>query len=518
MSVSHTTTHVTDAKARLARQFKGKARIEALVAALAQQNQDLEDALYELLTQRWLSAAVGVQLDGIGQIVGESRLGKDDATYKLHIAARILINLSTGTPEELIAIVRLLIGAGKTIEYVPEYPAAQTLKIDTLLPSAGSTVADLIVQARSGGVGTKLEWWETEPVFGFLGATGDTEGFAGLLGDFASISPFTGEAYGCAADCLGGLFLLASTSGRLATSPDGSAWTERTNPAADVINCFAYGTSGYVLGGDNSACASSPTGGVWTSRNAQFSGEHILTGIYGGGFYVLAGSSGMLSRSADGRTWVAKTSQFGTSQINCIGHDGTNFIIAGASGKLSTSPDGDVWTSRTSQFDTRDILALACSANLSVIVGAGGMCGISLDHGATWSLIEAGFGTDTILDVAYWPERELFVLVGQAGKIVTAVYGGMPALQESGTTEDLSKVRCGGSSIRAVGSAGTLIASDNGTDWRVIETDWGEDLQILAGGAGRFVLSDGIAGVNYGKSTDSIVGAGGGTLAYVEGT
>jgi len=517
MSVSHTTTHVTDAKARLARQFKGKARIEALVAALAQQNQDLEDALYELLTQRWLSAAVGVQLDGIGQIVGESRLGKDDATYKLHIAARILINLSTGTPEELIAIVRLLIGAGKTIEYVPEYPAAQTLKIDTLLPSAGSTVADLIVQARSGGVGTKLEWWETEPVFGFLGATGDTEGFAGLLGDFASISPFTGEAYGCAADCLGGLFLLASTSGRLATSPDGSAWTERTNPAADVINCFAYGTSGYVLGGDNSACASSPTGEVWTSRNAQFSGEHILTGIYGGGFYVLAGSSGMLSRSADGQTWVAKTSQFDTSEISCSCWDGTAFIVAGTDGKISTSPNGDTWTARTSQFDTTDILALAGSATLAIAVGSGGLCSISLDHGATWTLVEAGFGTSAILDVIYCTQLDLWIFVGEGGKIRTSQYPNPTVERTSGTTQDLTKIRCGGSSIRVVGDAGTLLSSCDGTTWHVITTGWAEDVHILAVGAGAFVLSDGTADLHYGRSVDSIVGDGG-TLAYVEGT
>ena len=60
------------------------------------------------LQQRVVGVAVGAQLDVLGRIVGEARLGDPDANYRLRIKAGILLNVSSGTPEELLAIFRLL--------------------------------------------------------------------------------------------------------------------------------------------------------------------------------------------------------------------------------------------------------------------------------------------------------------------------------------------------------------------------------------------------------------------------
>ena len=66
------------------------------------QIQDLEDSSFEVLLNRWIDTAVGVQLDGVGAIVGEAREGRGDDEYRLAIKARIQINFSEATPEDIL--------------------------------------------------------------------------------------------------------------------------------------------------------------------------------------------------------------------------------------------------------------------------------------------------------------------------------------------------------------------------------------------------------------------------------
>jgi len=61
-------------------QFDDGTRIEALVRALAKPLNGAQSALLQLLEGRWLDTAEGVQLDGIGDIVGLPRV-IDDVTY-----------------------------------------------------------------------------------------------------------------------------------------------------------------------------------------------------------------------------------------------------------------------------------------------------------------------------------------------------------------------------------------------------------------------------------------------------
>jgi hypothetical protein len=55
-------------------QFDGKPKLEALVRALLKPAQGIQGALRDLFEKRWLDAAQGSQLDGIGEIVGLSRV------------------------------------------------------------------------------------------------------------------------------------------------------------------------------------------------------------------------------------------------------------------------------------------------------------------------------------------------------------------------------------------------------------------------------------------------------------
>lgn len=97
---------VAAALARLCEQFKNKTNIASLVTALVGPAQTIESALWQLLTQRRVSTAIGSQLDALGKLVGQLRNGASDSDYTRYISARIRTNISRGRIEDLIAIAK----------------------------------------------------------------------------------------------------------------------------------------------------------------------------------------------------------------------------------------------------------------------------------------------------------------------------------------------------------------------------------------------------------------------------
>lgn len=109
MATEHVTDHVARALARLPQQFRGKTNVEALLSALVGPGQDLEDALYALLTERDVDTAVGQQLDDLGGIVGEARQGRNDDDYRRFVRARISVNKSKGTALDVLTVASLVL-------------------------------------------------------------------------------------------------------------------------------------------------------------------------------------------------------------------------------------------------------------------------------------------------------------------------------------------------------------------------------------------------------------------------
>lgn len=101
--------HITDAISRLPAQFGSKRKIVAMLTAFVRPAAAIEDALYQLMTQRWIDTAYGVQLDTLGDIVGQLRAGLTDNEYRLYLSARIATNKSRGGREDLIRIARLIV-------------------------------------------------------------------------------------------------------------------------------------------------------------------------------------------------------------------------------------------------------------------------------------------------------------------------------------------------------------------------------------------------------------------------
>ena len=83
-------------------QYRDKPKFKGIIESMNAQADDLETAIFEIRDNFWLETSEGVQLDVIGIIVGEERLGKSDTDYRNAIKSRIIINNGSGESETII--------------------------------------------------------------------------------------------------------------------------------------------------------------------------------------------------------------------------------------------------------------------------------------------------------------------------------------------------------------------------------------------------------------------------------
>lgn len=95
-------------------------RIFNFITPFINQVQEIENMLDDLRKKRWVFSAEGIQLDGIGDIVGLERNGMTDDAYRVAIINKILLNISSGQPEALIEYLNyILAGDSELIELQP---------------------------------------------------------------------------------------------------------------------------------------------------------------------------------------------------------------------------------------------------------------------------------------------------------------------------------------------------------------------------------------------------------------
>jgi len=186
--------HVARAKVRLAYRFQ-KPRILGFVEALVKPIQNFENVAWQVFAERNVDNAVGVQLDQIGEKVGQPRLGYLDDAYRRLIRARISANKSNGTVNDLIRISNLVIDdPAASIVVTQFFPASVRVFVDGL--ALDEDTADILIgflrKAVAAGVRVTLEYLTAAPSasFGFAGLGGP--GFASVLapspgGKFASV-------------------------------------------------------------------------------------------------------------------------------------------------------------------------------------------------------------------------------------------------------------------------------------------------------------------------------------------
>lgn len=145
--------HCPEGLTRFLEVFKDKPRLETFLCIFLDQVQLAENALYELFTERTLDVAVGVQLDGLGDIVGQGRQDQTDGVYRRFIRVRILVNRSDGKLEQLYEIVILAMGNDPVVRIHEHYPAGMVVHVDTPLEDlTGLELFGILHDAKGGGV------------------------------------------------------------------------------------------------------------------------------------------------------------------------------------------------------------------------------------------------------------------------------------------------------------------------------------------------------------------------------
>lgn len=114
--------HTSEALARLTSQYDNATNLKALLQVDAERAQVLEEAIYGQLTKHWIADAEGLQLDKLGDILGEARQGRNDTDYRAALIVKAIFNTSSGTPNQIIEF--LQIATGTTDIYLVETPPA----------------------------------------------------------------------------------------------------------------------------------------------------------------------------------------------------------------------------------------------------------------------------------------------------------------------------------------------------------------------------------------------------------
>lgn len=148
-------------RSRIYEQYSGLPNTVAFSDMLAKQFQDLEDSGQTLFTITSIDDSEGVNLDVIGRIVKQLRLGFDDPTYRLLLKARIRANKSSGTPEDMYSVYVALYGGTVTMIYVGGNDASFVMRMLTPITSIQAQIGvSFLTDIKMAGVLGNFEWQE----------------------------------------------------------------------------------------------------------------------------------------------------------------------------------------------------------------------------------------------------------------------------------------------------------------------------------------------------------------------
>jgi hypothetical protein len=566
MSLTLNEEHDAQAKAKLLEQFKTAINFLNWLEANVESIQEIEGVLLDLFQMRQLDYAEGTNLDNLGKIVGAERLeGMDDETFRIRIRARVLLNLSSGTPDEILNIVTLVLNNDAlTMTYGEYYPASYLLNLSgAITDEAASEIGEILSAASPAAVawGFVYSIVADANTFTFSDTSAVQSDTARGFADYTPVGQTwtdrTLTGFG-ASDLVrdvawdGESTLVAvGDNGSVSVSTDlGQTWSAATNFTSDDVMAVIHdGTQFVCVLWLNCDVYSSVDGVTWTLRannSSGMGGNPVVFATklaYGGGVYNIKcgyfdSSTQVIMHSTNLTSWTVplspSTGGAGTSAQPELG-----FLeyITGSLGPMWLAGDGDsgnnMWHSADGQTYTLYAHNLSGMSPLAVAystAGVGGqfrMTSINgemsknpFSSGTVWNVQDPGTWDDlsaNIYDVV--GNGDLLVFVGEGGLVSYDDNGtvGGPSVVSGISASDLRRVVYTGENYIAVGKNGTIISSTDGkTGWTVRNTggaDFGSPNY-----ARRGLLVAGRTVVAYGSSrrlmtSEGVAGSTGGQLA-----
>lgn len=145
---------------RIAEYLKDKPVYMALLAGFKEPATEIENTAYNFIKRFWKTYARGDQLTILGKIVGQPREGRNDYEMLRAVNARILINQSSGTIDEIYEILEHAAqeGAANNARIFNHPPKSFTLSMPGGVSSVAeaNSLARLIGQVTDAGVHTSF--------------------------------------------------------------------------------------------------------------------------------------------------------------------------------------------------------------------------------------------------------------------------------------------------------------------------------------------------------------------------
>jgi len=132
-------------------QFNDSANMRGFLKSVFDTMQPTEDGFIDVLQGSGLDTAEGVTLNLIGELLGVLRGDLTDDEYRSSIKARIAVNRASGTLEDIISLIRLVLGNTNFIvnEYYPAEVHVRLLEEQNII---NQTFVDDVTPAGVGSV------------------------------------------------------------------------------------------------------------------------------------------------------------------------------------------------------------------------------------------------------------------------------------------------------------------------------------------------------------------------------
>lgn len=167
--------HITKGLSRIITQYKESENLINYIITLLTEANNIEDVIFQLYEERYLDTATGVQLDVLGQIVGQARFNIEvmgnirpltDDEYRYVLRVKIATNENGVTPKEIINNIKTVIRVD-TVEYIETGYAGYTISIGKKLTDTEKLILQQGFLPKPLGVGAYYISDFEGDVFGF---------------------------------------------------------------------------------------------------------------------------------------------------------------------------------------------------------------------------------------------------------------------------------------------------------------------------------------------------------------
>lgn len=146
----------------------------------------------------------------------------------------------------------------------------------------------------------------------------------------------------------GGRFVVLAQgeAGAALVSLDGNRWETQFNPILDGMRSIGYGNGLFIAVGDR--IATSPDGFAWTLEEG-IQGANLNAATGGNGIWVAVGSNPtLLLVKTNSGPWIDKSDAIQTSALNNVIFAANHFVTVGNAASIYSSVDGLNWDERSS--------------------------------------------------------------------------------------------------------------------------------------------------------------------------